>query len=223
MDETVVITGAGSGLGAELALRFSGAGRHVCLLGRNRSKLESVAGKLQGTCSIYEADVSVRASVRNVMDKILSDRGSIDILVNNAGVGTFKNFEELSDEEIDCMIDINLKGAIYCTREVITGMKKRGGVLLNIISNSGINAKETETVYSASKFGLRGFAQALEQELEDTDVRIMSVYMGNMKTGLWANNDAGNQKGFLDPGDVADLIMSNLVHLKNMGVREIMI
>ena len=144
---------------------------------------------LENDFSIYEVDVSSKESVKNVVTNILKDRGSIDCLVNNAGVGIFKFAEDLTESEVDQMIDINLKGTIYCSQEVIGAMKKQNkGLIVNIVSASGTVAKSTESVYSASKFGVRGFSEALALELKDTKIHIFSAYMGNMQTNLWGNH-----------------------------------
>src|SRR5699024_5189952 len=104
--KTVIITGAGSGLGEALAQKYSKVGDHVCLLGRTKSKLQKVASKLQGTSSIYEVDVSSLGRVQKVIQTIVSKEGKIDCLVNNAGVGIFKTLERLSEEDIQKMINI---------------------------------------------------------------------------------------------------------------------
>ncbi|MDT8860687.1 SDR family oxidoreductase [Alkalihalobacillus sp. MEB130] len=225
MKETVVITGAGSGLGASLARKFSSLGSHVCLIGRTQEKLLETASKLENDYSIFEADVTSRVSVRNTIRKIQEERDSIDCLVNNAGVGVFKCIEELTEEEINQMIDINLKGTIYCTQEVLTGMREKNkGTIVNIVSGSGKVAKPTESVYSASKFGVRGFSDALALEVEDSKINIFSAYMGNMKTNLWRNDlENKNLDLYMDPEDVAEIIIENLKPRKHLNVSDITI
>ncbi|MFJ5772137.1 SDR family oxidoreductase [Psychrobacillus sp. NPDC093180] len=225
IEETVVITGAGSGLGASLAKKYSALGKHVCLLGRTKEKLVRTATELESSHSIYEVDVTSIPSVRVIMDIIRKERGSIDYLINNAGVGIFKYLEELHEKEIDEMIDTNLKGTIYCTREVISGMKEKNkGYIVNIVSASGKIAKETESVYSASKFGVQGFSGAIAQELKNSKVQIFSVYMGNMKTNLWENNHPEAQlNNYMDPDDVAEIIIENLKPRRHLSVTDVTI
>lgn len=108
----VSITGAGSGLGASLAKKYSELGHrhHVCLLGRTKSKIERTAGKLSGHHSVYEVDVSSKSDVAKVMQSIREEVGPIDILINNAGVGYFDDAEKITEQSVHEMIDINLKG-----------------------------------------------------------------------------------------------------------------
>ncbi|RAS83223.1 SDR family oxidoreductase [Priestia endophytica] len=222
MDMNVVITGAGSGLGASLAKKYSDLGCHVCLLGRTSTKLIRTAKTLTNNHSIYEVDVSSKQDVAKVMQLIKKEVGAIDVLINNAGVGTFDLAGNLSEESIHQMIDINLKGTIFCTQEVLNDMKKRNqGYIVNIISLSGKRDNVTESVYSASKFGVRGFTESLALELEPTAIRIFGAYMGNMKTELWGG--ASTEETFMEPGDVADIIMENIKPRKNILVKEVVI
>ncbi|KXH83914.1 SDR family oxidoreductase [Sporosarcina sp. HYO08] len=223
--EIVVITGAGSGLGASLARKYSSHGTHVCLLGRTRSKLEKIASVLESDHSIYEVDISSKESVSKVFREIKIAHGSIDCLINNAGVGMFKDVGEITEEEIHQMIDINLKGTIFCTQEVLPVMKEQNsGSIVNIISGSGKVAKASETVYSASKFGVRGFSEALSEELKNTEIHIYGAYMGNMKTNLWEEGYSENQlANYMNPDDVAEIIFENLKPRKHLRVTDITI
>lgn len=218
----IVITGAGSGLGSSLAKKYSDLGYHVCLLGRTQTKLIRTAEILSHSHSIYEVDVSSKRDVEKVMQLIKEEVGEIDLLINNAGVGVFDLTENLSEESIHQMIDINLKGTIFCTQAVLNDMKKRDrGYIANIVSLSGKRGKITESVYSASKFGARGFTESLALELEDTGIRVFGAYMGNMKTELWEG--AMTEETYMEPDDVADIIMESIKPRKNMLVQEVVI
>ncbi|WP_342388640.1 SDR family oxidoreductase [Salinicoccus bachuensis] len=222
--QIAVITGAGSGLGAALAGRYSEEGSHVCLLGRTRKKLERTAEGLSGSHSIHEVDIASKGNVKEVMDAIGETYGPIDHLVNNAGVGIFRLAEELDGQSVDRMIDTNLKGTIHCTQAVLPTMKQRNsGSIVNIVSASGKVAKEYESVYSASKFGVRGFAEALSEELKSHDVKLFSVYMGNMQTDLWQDDHPAEQDDYMCPEDVAEVIVENLKIRRNLSVSDITI
>lgn len=222
---TVVITGAGSGLGASLAKKFALLGSHVCLLGRSKEKLIQSASQIKGDTSFYEIDVRSKKSVREVIGKIKRIHGSIDCLINNAGVGIFKYLDELEEDEIVQMLDTNLKGTIFCTQEVLPYMKEQNkGQIINIVSGSGKVAKETESVYSASKFGVRGFTDAIVLELANTDIKVHSAYMGNMRTDLWEKDmDEERLASFMDPDDVSDVIIGSLQNQHKMYVKDITI
>lgn len=223
--KVVVITGAGSGLGASLAEKFSNLGYFVCLLGRTEEKLQQTAKRLSKDFSIYPVDVSRKSEAADVFQSIQRDVGPIDILINNAGVGMFDVAENIKEDAVHQMIDINLKGTIFCTQEVLPDMKKRNdGMIVNVVSTAGLEGKVTESVYCASKFGVRGFSESLVRELEDTQVRVLAVYMGGMKTAFWDGiyeNDA--IKDLMHPDDVAEIIMDNMKPRKNLTVQDVVI
>ncbi|GAA0345081.1 SDR family oxidoreductase [Oceanobacillus oncorhynchi subsp. oncorhynchi] len=222
--KTVVITGAGSGLGSELAYAFSELDYEVCLLGRTLDKLEMASQKIKGKSSIYEVDITESKGVTEVFKKIYESLDTVDCLVNNAGVGIFKSLAEMDNREIDLLIDTNVKGAIYCTKEVLPDMQCRnGGDILNIISNSGKTAKADEIIYSASKFGMRGFSEALTDLTKDTDIRVLAAYMGNMNTSLWREDEPAERKSYASPKDVTKIIMDHFQDRENVFSSDIVI
>ena len=222
--EIVAVTGAGSGLGACIAKRFSSAGDVLILLGRTEGHLRSVAAELANACAVYLLDVSQKAQVEEVFSQIYHDFGRIDRLVNCAGVGIYNLAENLSKEDVDAMIDTNLKGTIYATQAVLPRMKAAdAGYLINVISLSGKRAVSTESVYCASKFGADGFAKAVALELAETNIRVSNFYMGNMATNLWRGTRAEEQDLFLRPEDVADIIYMNTRIRNRMLVTEVSI
>lgn len=223
--KVVVITGAGSGLGASLAKKYSDLGCHVCLLGRTKSKLHQTAEKLTESHSIYEVDVTSKRDVTKVMQTIKEEVGPIDLLINNAGVGDFDYAENLSEKSVHDMIDINLKGTIFCTQEVLSDMKKRNqGNIINVVSTAGIEGKVNESVYCASKFGVRGFTESLVLELKDTPIKVFGAYMGGMRSEFWDGIYTQEQiKDLMNPDDVADIIIENTKPRKFLHVTEVII
>ncbi len=221
----VVITGAGSGLGAALAKKYSTLGYHICLLGRTKSKLENTAKTLANGFSIYEVDVASKQMVGEIIHSIQDEFGSIPLLINNAGVGYFDLAENLEEYAIHQMIDINLKGTIFCSQEVLKGMKERNeGTIVNIVSTAGLEGKVTESVYSASKFGVRGFTESLALELRETSINVCAVYMGGMRTEFWDGIFSEEKtKTLMDPNDIADIIMNNIKPRKALAVTEVVI
>lgn len=224
-ESVVVITGAGSGLGASLAKKYSDTGSHVCLLGRTRSKLERTAGDLTGNYTIHDVDVSSKEEVDRVFRDIAETCGPVDLLINNAGIGVFDLAENLDESAVHQMIDINLKGTIFCSQAVLPEMKKRDqGMIVNIVSTAGLDGKPTESVYSASKFGVRGFTESLHLELAESRVRIFAAYMGGMKSEFWDGIYTQEQiSNLMDTDDVADIIIGNIKARRNLNVKEIVI
>lgn len=205
--------------------KYSDLGCHVCLLGRTKSKLYQTAEKLTQHHSIYEVDVSSKKDVAKIMQSIKEEVGPIDLLINNAGVGDFDYAEKLTEKSVHEMIDINLKGTIFCTQEGLSDMKKRNqGIIVNIVSTAGIEGKVNETVYCASKFGVRGFTESLAVELQDTSIRVFGAYMGGMKSAFWDGiYEAGQMEGLMNPDDVADIIIENTKHRASLSVTEVII
>lgn len=222
----VVITGAGSGLGAALAFKYNELGNHVTLIGRTKNKLEEVAKNFSNSnYSIYTLDVSSPSDVERVFNQIVKDVKPIDILVNSAGLGYFDIAENLTNDQINQMIDINLKGTIFSTQQVLPSMKKRNeGSIINIISTAGIEGKVTESVYCASKFGVKGFTESIIKEVSDKDINIHGIYMGGMNTTFWGEElQDENETGLMDPNDVADIIILNTKKRPKVNIPEIII
>lgn len=221
----VVITGAGSGLGASLAKKYAEAGHFITLIGRRIEKLKEIAASFSHSdYAVYSLDVAAYQDVESIFAEIAMDK-PIDMLINNAGVGYFALAEEISAEQTHHMIDINLKGTIFCTQQVLAAMKERNnGSIVNIVSTAGLEGKVTESVYCASKFGVKGFTQSIVQELSETDIHVTAVYMGGMHTPFWDGLiDEANRGGLMHPDDIADIIMANIAIRKNINVPQIVI
>ena len=227
MDNKIaVITGAGSGLGTSLAKKYSNDGFHVCLLGRTKDKLERAAKTLPNEdYSIFPVDISSKKEVVRVFAQIKESLGFVNVLVNNAGVGVFDLAENITEDAIHQMIDINLKGTIFCTQEVLADMKENNsGSILNIVSTAGLEGKENESVYCASKFGTRGFHESLLVELKDTDIHVFGAYMGGMATEFWDGIlDESTTTDLMDPDDIADIIYHNASLRKKLNVEQVVI
>ena len=194
--------------------------------GRTEDKLERTAQDFPKEAhSIFSVDVSSKKEVSHVFTKIKENIGTVDVLVNNAGVGVFDLAENLSEEAVHQMIDINLKGTIFCTQEILADMKERNrGSILNIVSTAGLEGKMTESVDGASKFGVRGFHESLLVELEETDIHVFGAYMGGMKTEFWNGIfDASQTEGLMDPDDIADIIYHNAKERKSLNVEQVVI
>lgn len=222
----VVITGAGSGLGASLAFKYNELGNHVTLMGRTKEKLEQVAKTFNDSnYSIYPLDISSPSNVKEVFAEIVKDVGQIDILINNAGVGYFNLAENITTDQVNQMIDINLKGTIFCTQEVLPSMKDRNsGSIINIISTAGVETKVNESVYCASKFGIKAFSESIIKELVDKDIHVHGIYMGGMNTHFWGDElEDQSETGLMDPDDIADIIIFNTQKRPNMNIPKIII
>ena len=225
-DKVVIITGAGSGLGRELSILLAQKDAIVILVGRREKKLEETAKLIEevgGISDLFSLDISISAEVKDFFNSIKQKYSRVDILINNAGVGSFANLEDLEIKDIDRMIDSNLKGTIYFTREVLYIMKeKNSGQIINIISTAGMRGKAQESVYAASKFGVSGLTKSLQQELKQTRVKVTGVFVGGMQTEFW-DQSKQETSSFMLASDVAEVVGELIRKADNMQVSEIVI
>lgn len=179
MGKTIVITGAGAGLGKALATRFSREGENVVLLGRTLSKVQALAEELGGSAMAVECDIANAASVRSAFARIAEVHPRIDVLINNAAVYEPFTVAEATDHQIDSIIATNLNGPIYCCRAAIPLMEK-GAQIINVGSESIAVPFAMLSIYQTSKAGFEMFSQALEAELEESGVRVTMIRAGQM-------------------------------------------
>ena len=166
-DKVAIITGASSGIGYATALALSKAGAKVAIGARRVDRLEELAKKISadgGEVFYQKLDVTQRLECENFAKAVLEKWGSIDILVNNAGLMPLSLFKSLKVDEWDRMIDVNIKGVLYCTGSVILHMKeKKSGHIVNISSVAGRTVFPTGTVYCATKNAITAFSEGLRQ------------------------------------------------------------
>lgn len=177
--KTVLITGGVRGIGAAIALAFLKKGYRVCAV---YSKDEESAKKiaLLGV-EIYRADVANEEDVKDLFAAI----GHVDVLVNNAGIALVKQIQDVSYEEFNRLMSVNVGGAFLCSREAAKGMiDRRNGLIVNISSVWGEVGGSCESVYSASKAALIGFTKALAKELGWSGVRVNCVSPGVIDTAM---------------------------------------
>lgn len=218
----VVVTGAGSGLGACIAKKFSEGGDKIILLDISQEGMEKVAAELPGETECHVLDISNKQAVDEVFAEVYKNNETVDRLINCAGVGKYDLAENIDEKFVDLMIDINLKGTIFATQAVLPKMKDlNAGYIINVVSMSGVRANPTESVYCGSKFGVEGFSKAVAIELEKTNIRISNFYMGNMATNLWKGDRADEMPKFIKPEDMADLIYVNTKLRDNLVVEEV--
>jgi short-subunit dehydrogenase len=212
--KTIIITGAGSGLGKELAHLFSQKGYHLLLTGRNFDKLTTTKAEIEangGSADILPIDIGNAKDVSKKAEEI-SHTYNIYGLVNNAGVGHFGPFVEMNEHHITEMINTNVLGTLMMTKAILPLLLKTSeGRILNIISTAGLRGKVNEAVYVASKFAVRGFTESLQKEYEGSGIKFNAVYMGGMDTPFWENSDhVKDTSRFRSPREVAEIIIEQM-------------
>ncbi|MBB6253342.1 SDR family NAD(P)-dependent oxidoreductase [Nitrospirillum iridis] len=179
MAKTIVITGAGTGLGREVARELAADGHILVLLGRTLSKLEKVAAEIGGGAYAVACDVSSADSVRDAFAVIAGRSAAIDVLINNAAVYQPFLVKDASDEQILSAVMTNYVGPIYCVRAAIPMMGK-GGHVINVSSESVGLPFPMFSLYQSSKAGLERFSEALSAELAVDGIRVTTVRAGQM-------------------------------------------
>ena len=227
--KNALITGAGKGIGKAIALALAAEGTNVILLARTAADIEALAAEIK-TYNVkalaVTADVADIASVNNAVAKALAEFGSIDILINNAGIGKFGKFLDLSPEEFEQIIKINLFGTYYATRAVLPGMiEQQSGDIINISSTAGLKGAAATSAYSASKFAVMGLTESLMQEVRKHNIRVTALTPSTVATDMAKdlNLTDGNPDKVMQPEDVAELIVAQLklnkrVFIKDSGI-----
>ena len=179
MSKIIVITGAGAGMGRELARRFAADGETVVLLGRTLSKVQGVADELGAPAMAVECDVTSPDSVRSAFAKVAERHPKIDVLINNAAIYEPFKVTEATDEQILTPILTNLAGPVFCTREAVP-MMGPGSHMIYVSSESVDVHFAMLSLYQSSKAGLENFSHQMESELEPLGIRVTCVRAGQM-------------------------------------------
>jgi len=185
--KVVLITGASSGFGMDAARLFAYEGCSVVLAARRIDRLQELAASIQaqgGEAFAVPVDVADREEIEIMVDTVLDIYGRVDILFNNAGFGRLAWLENMSAErDIEMQIAVNLLGVIQVSHAVLPGMlKRRSGHIINMSSVAGWIAPPTYAIYSASKYGVRGFTDALRREVQPFGVHVSGIYPGPAQT-----------------------------------------
>ena len=184
------ITGAGTGIGEGGAVALAEAGVNVILSGRRKDKLEEVAGRCGPKASIEVLDVSDKEAVFEVAERIAKDHGKIDILVASAGINMKKrNWHNVSLEDWDSVIRIDLDGAFYCCKAVLPSMKEQGdGLIINISSWAGKHVGiVTGPAYTAAKHAMNAMNESLNMENCQFGIRACAICPGEVATPILDN------------------------------------
>jgi uncharacterized protein len=186
-NKVVLITGASSGFGEDAALMFAAEGCKVVLAARRIDRLQTLAAKIQetgGEAIAIPVDIVDTLEVDNLVKTTIDLYGQIDILFNNAGIGRVDWFENHSlMRDINTLVQVNLIALMQVTRQVLPYMLARGeGHIINMVSVAGLMASPLITTYSASKFGVRGFTDALRREVAPLGIKVSGIYPGPAST-----------------------------------------
>jgi NADP-dependent 3-hydroxy acid dehydrogenase YdfG len=222
----VLISGGNSGLGLEVTKILIGKGYKVIILGKNLDSLKKAQSDLNSTnLSTIECDLRNYDEIHNKVSII----NEIDILINCAGIIAYKKLDEHDPKNIKDIIETNLLGTIYLTREILPLLKKQNsGIIMNVSSTSGLmtGGHAEESVYVASKYGVTGFTESLRKEMieEGKKIKVLGFYPGGMNTDLFskANLDKDTSK-FMDPKEIAEIIVFILERPNSINMDQVVV
>jgi NADP-dependent 3-hydroxy acid dehydrogenase YdfG len=207
-NEVAIVTGAGSGIGAATASELARRGATVVLAGRRADALDAEAEAIRaegGRALAVPTDIGDRSQVARLAERAAATCGRVDVLVNNAGAFWSRPLTSTPPDDIAALVEVNLLGAMLLTRAVLPGMlERRHGAVITIGSLSGRVAMEP--LYSATKYGLRGFSLALRRQLAGSGVSASLVSPGNVRTAMTAHVQAQLPEPQIVATAVADLV-----------------
>ena len=188
MEKVAIITGAGRGIGREIALRLAKDGFNCAINDLNEKDLEESKALIEACgvkCNTYKADVSSLSEVEEMIKKIHADFGRIDVLVNNAGITRDNLLLRMKEDEWDKVISINLKSVFNCTKATSKIMlKQKSGRIISIASVVGVMGNAGQCNYSASKAGIIGFTKSIAKELGSRGITANAIAPGFIKTAM---------------------------------------
>jgi hypothetical protein len=208
--KVAAVTGAGSGIGRGLALRLADQGCHLALCDVNEAGLAETAELLKGRpvkVTTAKVDVTGRDAVEAWAGQAVADHGGVDVVINNAGVAVFDRLETVRWEDFEWVIDVDFWGVVYGTRAFLPYLRKRPeGCIVNISSVNGMVPFPYNGPYNCAKHAVKGFNMTLIQELRGSNVRVMSVHPGGIKTNIARDMRFCKQDGLdLEGAEVAEM------------------
>ncbi|NDB33306.1 MAG: SDR family oxidoreductase [Nitrososphaeria archaeon] len=235
--KVAIVTGASSGIGEATALALAKAGAKVAIGARRTDRLEKLKDTIEkngGEAFMQKLDVTKKAECDSFVDAVVKKWGTVDILVNNAGLMPLSFFKNLKVSEWDQMIDVNIKGVLYCTGAVIPHLvAKKSGHIVNLSSVAGRIVFPAGSVYCATKHAVAAFSEGLRQEFSVRyGIRVTSIEPGVVATELNDTITDESLKGFVEAAakmvalqaqDIANAIVFAVDSPQHMNVNEILI
>lgn len=218
-----IVTGASSGLGLSLAQALVAKGATVYGLSRNTDKLNEIEKKLGDNFIGVTVDVSDRRKIEDWIKNIFSESHLPDILINNAGAGYFAPIDALDIERWNEMVNTNLNGTFYITSSLVPLMKTNPETchIINIGSILGKTTRAESAAYSATKYAMQGFSEALFKELRSYKIKVTCVNPGSIDTHFFEDSGILPHANMMQPKDIADLVLHLIETPDNLLVDEI--
>ncbi|MCF8461885.1 MAG: SDR family NAD(P)-dependent oxidoreductase [Flavobacteriales bacterium] len=237
MSKTAIITGATAGIGEATAIEFAKLGYNLILTGRRKERLQKLQSELESkyrtSVSVHAFDIQVKAEVENFCRHEIGDK-TIDILVNNAGLASgLSPLHEGDVDDWEKMIDTNVKGLLYITREIAPRMvAQQSGHIINVGSIAGIEVYPNGNVYCATKHAVHAISEGLRRELYDKGIRVTNIAPGLVETEFSIVRFHGDEKRAsnvydgmeaLTANDIADCIAFAATRPKHVNIAEMLV
>ena len=224
-NKIIIITGGANGLGKELVKEALNKGLFVCNIDRDIDNMNAMSQEFKENYKGFVGDISDEKFVTETI-KSISNIGNISILINNAGEPSFKMPTEYSKSDIDKCFK-GLEGMVLCSTEVLKIKNEQNLKIVNIMSSAALRGNKQEAVYCATKWGEKGYTESLKAAYKGTSVKVIGVYPGGINTDFYKNSrdyvSEEKQKTFMNPKDVASIILSNVMSDKNLTVADLII
>ena len=229
--KVVIITGASSGIGAEVARQLAGLGCRLTLAARSREKLEALADELGTDVLTTRTDVTQRGDVVSMVEATIDRFGRIDVMFANAGIYIPGKVDEGDPDAWSYLMNVNIDGVLFCAHAVLEQMKAQGsGDILVSSSVSGFVDIDWEPIYSASKHAVQGFVHTLRRQLAPIGLRVGAIAPGAVATELWDVTDpdeierlAIREHNFIRAEDVARAVVFMLSQPPHVTIRDLVI
>ncbi len=225
MEKIIIVSGGASGLGYHLVSQLLEKGFTVCTIDFNKEKLEELKKRFKDNYYSFCGDVSDQLFVEQTISEI-SKMGTISGLINNAGEPSFKMPKDYQKEDITRCFK-GLEGMILLTSRVLQATSESNVKIINVMSSAALRGNQQESVYCATKWGERGYTESLKVAYKGTSVKVIGVYPGGMDTDFYQNSrdyvSLEKQHTFMNPEDVANIMIMNLFNELNLTVSDLMI
>jgi len=209
-DKVIIITGASQGFGKALAKAFKQEKAQVIISSSDKENLIRTAEEL--SVDYFLADVISFENIKKLGEYVIGKYNKIDFWINNAGIQIAPSFvEEVDIKKLHHLFEINFFGYFYGCQIALLQMKKQNsGVIININSTAGLDGKPQISVYTASKFAIKGLTEAIRKEVKDLNIKILGVFPGGMQTEIYKEKYPDDLKDYMEVDTVVEKVISNL-------------
>ncbi len=224
--KTAIVTGASAGIGRAISLALAKEGCRVVLCARNEKRLKDIAEEIGNDTLIIPTDIRKELDVKDAVNKTIEHFGGIDILVNNAGIIRYGDMEDFSTEDYRAVMETNVDGTFYATREALPHIKESKGNIVFVGSFDSNHPRSFNPIYTASKWWVKGFAHSVEAIFGKDGVAVTLVNPSEVRTEIPSEEgisykDKYDEGEMLEPEEVAELVIFALKRSKNATLSQV--